>query len=216
MDYKIGDKVKILGENSYFEVGDICYVTDIVNDSYYRLSTERFGAKYYVYEKDFELYKEEELNNTTTLYQVGDVVQLKDGTWVNIFAVVGDEIYKGEIENSSPSQIRIFNGNNVTEEVVTEVEEKEEFTKYDNKKPRVDLITPDFMMGLGEILAYGAEKYSADNWNKCEDYNRYYAAALRHLCQWKAGEILDDESGKPHLLHAATSLMFLYELSREK
>ena len=91
------------------------------------------------------------------------------------------------------------------------------FTKYDAGKPRVDLLLPEFLMGMGEILDYGQKKYSdPDNWKKCEDYNRYYAAILRHMLQWKSGEILDSETNKNHLLHAACSLMFLYYLSTEE
>jgi len=93
-------------------------------------------------------------------------------------------------------------------------EMKKEFTKYDSGKPRVDLIEPDFLLGMGEVLGIGSSKYSDNNWKKCTDMNRFYSACLRHLFQWKNGEVLDKETGKSHLLHASANLMFLYYLGK--
>jgi len=83
--------------------------------------------------------------------------------------------------------------------------------KADDGKSRVDLIDPEFILGLGDVLAFGAEKYSDEGWKKIEDkHNRNYGSAMRHLLQWKAGQTADEESGKSHLLHAAYNLMVLY------
>lgn len=90
-----------------------------------------------------------------------------------------------------------------------------EFKKFDTGKSRVDLIDPHFLLDLGDILSLGATKYGPDNWKNCEDAQRYYAATLRHLFQYKSGQKLDDESGKSHLLHAAASLMFYEVLTRD-
>lgn len=81
--------------------------------------------------------------------------------------------------------------------------------KYDKGKPRVDLIDPNFLMELGEVLGFGAEKYGENNWQTVEP-KRYKAAALRHLYQYLLGEKTDEESHKSHLVHAACNLMFLY------
>nr|DAF73372.1 MAG TPA: hypothetical protein [Caudoviricetes sp.] len=81
--------------------------------------------------------------------------------------------------------------------------------KFDQGKPRVDLIDPRFLLELGEVLGFGAEKYGENNWQAVEP-KRYKAAALRHMCQYCAGEKVDKESGKSHLVHAACNLMFLY------
>lgn len=81
--------------------------------------------------------------------------------------------------------------------------------KFDKGKSRVDLIDPRFLLELGEVLGFGAEKYGENNWQAIEP-KRYKAAALRHMCQYCAGEKVDKESGKSHLVHAACNLMFLY------
>lgn len=88
--------------------------------------------------------------------------------------------------------------------------------KYDKGKPRVDLIEPEFILGIAEALAFGASKYEADSWktvNKGPD--RYYAAAMRHILAYRKGEAIDQETGLSHLYHAACNLMFLDYYQRE-
>ena len=90
--------------------------------------------------------------------------------------------------------------------------------KNDQGKNRLDLIEPEFIEGIGEVLTFGATKYEPNNWQNVEDAeDRYYAAALRHLMAWRRGEVVDEESGLSHLKHAATNLMFLlhFEASQE-
>jgi hypothetical protein len=36
--------------------------------------------------------------------------------------------------------------------------------KFDAGKPAYDLIPPEFLDGLAEVLGHGAEKYGAHNW----------------------------------------------------
>lgn len=82
--------------------------------------------------------------------------------------------------------------------------------KQDKGKVRLDLVTPEFIEEVGQVLTFGAEKYPANSWQKIPDaINRYYAAALRHLTAWRKGEKNDDESGLSHLSHAACNMMFL-------
>lgn len=83
--------------------------------------------------------------------------------------------------------------------------------KFDNNKPRMDLIEPEFLEGIAKVLTLGASKYAPDSWKTqvAEPERRYYAAALRHLVAWKKGKKTDPESGLSHLHHAACNLMFL-------
>ena len=83
-------------------------------------------------------------------------------------------------------------------------------TKYDQDKLRYDLLPPECLEGIVEVLTFGAKKYAPNNWLKVPDAkDRYYAAAMRHLQAWRKGEITDPESGLHHLKHAATCLIFL-------
>jgi len=89
--------------------------------------------------------------------------------------------------------------------------------KLDNDKNRLDLVIPSFIIGLGEVLTYGAKKYKSNNWQTLNDpVNRYYGAATRHLLAWRNGEAKDPESGIHHLLHAACNLMFLLWFENRK
>ena len=81
--------------------------------------------------------------------------------------------------------------------------------KFDQAKPKMDLVTPEFIEGVAKVLTFGAEKYDAWNWAKGIQFSRVYAAAQRHLNEWKKGNDFDEETGLSHLYHAACCLMFL-------
>lgn len=89
--------------------------------------------------------------------------------------------------------------------------------KHDSGKPRVDLLSPHFLLGTAQVLDFGAKKYEPYNWAKGIMYSRVYAATLRHLLAFWSGEECDEESGIHHLLHASCCIMFLvhYETVRE-
>lgn len=80
--------------------------------------------------------------------------------------------------------------------------------KDDVGKLRMDLITPEIIIGMAEVLTYGANKYKPNSWQGCNP-DLHYAACQRHLVKWKQGEFDDSETGLSHLKHAATNIMFL-------
>lgn len=89
-------------------------------------------------------------------------------------------------------------------------EDGEVFTKFDSGKAPLYLLA-QFKEELGDVahvLMSGAEKYGMDNWKKCDDSSRYYSAGLRHYFQYIDGEMLDEESGKPHAVHVIVNLLF--------
>ncbi len=89
--------------------------------------------------------------------------------------------------------------------------------KKDKDKVRLDLVQPEFIEEVGEVLTFGAKKYAADSWKEIPDpVDRYYAALMRHILSWRKGEKADPESGMPHLWHAACNCMFLSYFERRK
>lgn len=74
-------------------------------------------------------------------------------------------------------------------------------------KPPLGLIPGQWLMGLGRVLGYGAAKYGAFNWRKGIPVSKHTHAALRHIAAFVDGEDLDQESGEPHLMHAAVDLL---------
>ena len=74
--------------------------------------------------------------------------------------------------------------------------------KYDCGKVRMDLVPLDVVENIGKVLTYGAQKYSDNSWQNLPDFwKRYKAALLRHLTAIDKGELIDPESGLPHIDH---------------
>lgn len=84
--------------------------------------------------------------------------------------------------------------------------------KYDTGKLRYDLVKPEMLEAIAEVMTYGANKYGDNNWQGVET-DRYYAALMRHLQAWRKGELVDEESGLHHLKHALCNIAFI--LSKE-
>lgn len=81
--------------------------------------------------------------------------------------------------------------------------------KFDNGKTRLELVPPEGVFAVADILTGGAVKYAARNWEQGMEWSRPYAAAQRHLYAWWSGEDRDRDTNKSHLWHAACNLFFL-------
>jgi len=102
---------------------------------------------------------------------------------------------------------KLFNGYPITAKLPEETGRK-----FDSDKFRWDLIQPLATQEYVSVLTYGAKKYDDHNWRKVpQRYQRYFAAALRHIWAWWLGERFDPESKLHHLAHAICCLMFLLE-----
>lgn len=82
--------------------------------------------------------------------------------------------------------------------------------KYDNDKVRMDLVPLEVVENIAKILTMGADKYGENNWQNLPDFwKRYKAALLRHLTAIDKGELIDPESGLPHIDHVLCNAVFL-------
>ena len=81
--------------------------------------------------------------------------------------------------------------------------------KFDSEKIRLDLIPPEAIFGLGEVLTFGAIKYGDRNWEKGIAWSRVFGATLRHLWIWFARNDLDPEVRVSHLKCAQANIAFL-------
>lgn len=81
--------------------------------------------------------------------------------------------------------------------------------KFDQDKPRWELLPYDAVEGAVKVLTFGAKKYDARNWEKGIAYSRVFGAVMRHLWKWWQGQALDEETGFSHLDHALCELLFL-------
>ncbi|QVE65530.1 hypothetical protein [Ralstonia phage vB_RsoP_BMB50] len=89
--------------------------------------------------------------------------------------------------------------------------------KFDGGKPRMDLLfdgMPNALLGIGDVLTFGAKKYADHSWQKVENAQaRYSAALIRHQLAISKGETNDPESGLPHAYHLACNALFLAEFA---
>lgn len=89
-------------------------------------------------------------------------------------------------------------------------DKKQESLRFNTGKIQTKEIDPDFVLGIGDVLTKSREKYPAFNWCKPTPFSVPYESMMRHLMAFQKGEEFDVESGKHHLLHVATNVMFLY------
>lgn len=75
-------------------------------------------------------------------------------------------------------------------------------------KTMFQLLKPDYIEGIADVLTMGALKYAPDNWKKVPRVE-YERAMYHHLNEYLKGNKDDDESGLSHLYHMATNAMFL-------
>ena len=81
--------------------------------------------------------------------------------------------------------------------------------RYNNNKPRLDLLDAQALEGLAQVLTFGAQKYAAHNWRKGLSVSETIGSMLRHIAAIQRGEDVDPESGKPHIDHVGCNWMFL-------
>lgn len=85
-------------------------------------------------------------------------------------------------------------------------------TKYDEGKPRFDLLPFREVEQIVLVLTHGSRKYADNNWQHVVPRTRYLRAAIGHIWKRVLGEKLDigeGGSGLPHLAHAICCLLFL-------
>ena len=116
-----------------------------------------------------------------------------------------------------PGPAHLLSGHGVTDIRIIELDgpTPEVFTKHDEGKLRYELIPPSALKGIAEVLTHGAEKYTPNNWRNVTDLTRYEGAMMRHFEAYRSGELLDKDSGLPHLAHCMTNLVFLLELTSQ-
>lgn len=88
--------------------------------------------------------------------------------------------------------------------------------KFDQDKPRMELIDSYAAEQLALVLTFGAKKYAANNWRKGISVSRLIAAAFRHLFALLKGEDVDQETGLSHAAHAMCCCMFLIWTMKNK
>lgn len=98
--------------------------------------------------------------------------------------------------------------------------------KDDSAKIRLELIPPELIFAVGQILTFGAKKYADRNWEQGMKWSRVFGALMRHLWCWWGGKNptatnfvfgnLDEETQHSHLWHAGCCIAFLIAYEERK
>jgi len=81
--------------------------------------------------------------------------------------------------------------------------------KDDAGKLRLELVPAEFIEWIAKVLQHGAEKYGEGNWQQGFDVKRLKGAFLRHYYAFEKGELIDPDSGLPHIDQAAVNALFI-------
>lgn len=81
--------------------------------------------------------------------------------------------------------------------------------RYNEGKPEYSLIDLPSLEGCAQVLAFGAKKYSRNNWKKGFPISSILNSMLRHIAALQDGEEIDPESGLPHIGHIQCNALFL-------
>ena len=82
--------------------------------------------------------------------------------------------------------------------------------KYNKGKPPLSLIDGEFLLGMAQVLAFGAEKYDKHNWRLGIPVTETWESMQRHGLKYNDGQDLDEESKLNHLFHVAVNAMMTY------
>lgn len=85
----------------------------------------------------------------------------------------------------------------------------DEGRKDDGGKVRYELLPPELLDGVAQILTFGAVKYEDRNWERGMKWSRVFGALMRHMWAWWRGQHTDPETSKSHLWHAGCCIAFL-------
>ena len=87
--------------------------------------------------------------------------------------------------------------------------------KSDEGKLKISLVPTEIIRAVARVRMFGVQKYvDPENWKTVEK-QRYKDALLRHILAWWDDEnSADEESGLPHLAHAACNIAFILEMEK--
>jgi hypothetical protein len=86
--------------------------------------------------------------------------------------------------------------------------------KHDSGKPMFHCLDAEALLDLGRVAEFGARKYGLENWRQVDDASRrYFDAAIRHLLASRSA-MCDNDSGLPHLAHAAWNCLACLALAK--
>lgn len=86
--------------------------------------------------------------------------------------------------------------------------------RFNAKKAKLSFLFqfPTAIKGVSIVGTFGAEKYSKNNWKKGLNHTEVVDSLMRHLSSYMDGEMVDPESGLPHVDHVSWNALALAEM----
>lgn len=91
-----------------------------------------------------------------------------------------------------------------------------EGAKFDEGKPRFELMPILPLIEVAKLYTKGAEKYEVRNWEKGIKWSRVFGALIRHAVAWWAGERFAKDDKQHHLAAVVWNALALMEYERTK
>jgi hypothetical protein len=89
--------------------------------------------------------------------------------------------------------------------------------KFDQEKPRFELVDLQDVEEEAIVMGIGAKKYDDYNYRLVPNaIGRYYSALQRHIKAWCNGEFLDKETGISHMIHVRCNAAILKWFEQNK
>lgn len=213
-EYSIKDLYDIIKDKEIIkERGVITGIKDTGNWTCSKCGRSLLGDHYprYIAEEDMWVCKDcdnVKTNNTynkqelkDVLFEVGFIEPSYVGDWDSLVELARKQNWEGI--PLTDKQDKILANIDIFTDLVTQ-----EGIKHDQDKDPWDLLPWNAVKQIVKVLAFGAKKYTPNNWQKV-DSERYFAACIRHLVAYKDGEKTDPESGLSHLAHAGCCVLFM-------
>lgn len=107
--------------------------------------------------------------------------------------------------------MRIKTDDEIIEEILSAplILKKGEGLRFNENKPRYDLLHPVAQEGIVRVLTAGANKYAERNWELGMDWTKVLASMKRHIAAFERGEDYDPETGLLHVDHVQCNAHFL-------
>lgn len=81
--------------------------------------------------------------------------------------------------------------------------------RFNEHKPRMELLPYWVLRDASVVLAMGAEKYADWNWLEGQNYSVTMGSLMRHIAALQSGEKIDPESGRSHADHIVCNAIML-------
>lgn len=82
--------------------------------------------------------------------------------------------------------------------------------RYNEGKPRYDLLPPEALDALATHYGAGAKKYADRNWERGMAWCKCFASMMRHSWAWMRGEDIDPETGSHHMIAVAWNAIAIF------